>query len=291
MTGVIPKLAERMEGFPQSERKVAQYVSDHLDTMVGLSIKQLSTLSDSSEAAVVRFCKTLGYKGYRDFSIRLAEELAVNQTLADKDAYSDIREGDDAEHIIRNVSYHNIQALEDSSLLIDAELVVRAAEILFQARRIDFYGLGASNFVAQDAQYKFMRISKPSTAYADPHMQLISAENLTENDAAVAISWSGETKEVLDAVKHAKKNGAPIIAITRCTKTSLAELADICFGLSAPEVIVRCGAMSSRIAQLTMVDILFSCIFSRHYQEVRYHLDRTKRETRKSRGGDKTKNT
>lgn len=286
MTGVIVKMVEMMDDFPVSERKVAQYISEHLDGMVGLSIKELSALSGSSEAAIVRFCKTLGCKGYRDFSIQLATALAVSQGTPDKDAYGDIHEGDDTESIVRSVSFHNIQALEDTYSLIDPKQVSKAAEALFGANRIDFYGIGASNFVAQDAQYKFMRINKPATAYSDPHMQLISASNLTDSDAAVAISWSGETKEVLDAAKRAKENGAFLIAITRCGKTTLGECADVSFELSAPEVIIRCGAMSSRIAQLTMIDILFSCIFSRHYHEVRYYLDRTRRRSGKKGNAD-----
>lgn len=285
MAGIILKLTEMMNDLPVSERKAAQYISENLDSMVGLSIKELSVLSGSSEAAIVRFCKSLGCKGYRDFSIQLATALAVNQSTADKDAYSDIREGDDVESTVRNVFYHNIQALEDTFSLIDPKLVAQVAEALFEAKRIDFYGIGASNFVAQDAQYKFMRINKPATAYSDPHMQLASAANLTSEDAVVAISWSGETREVLDAARLAKKNGALVVAITHCGRTTLGECADVNFGLSAPEVFIRCGAMSSRVAQLTVIDALFSYIFSQHYHEVRVCLDRTRRGSDQDKDG------
>lgn len=134
--------------------------------------------------------------------------------------------------------------------------------------------------VAQDAQQKFMRINKRATAYSDPHLQLSSAASLTPADVAIALSWSGETQEVLKAAKLAKQNGAFVVAITRYGRVSLAEIADVHFGLSAPEMAIRSGAMSSRIAQMTMIDILFSCVVSRHYQETMPHLERTRQVVR-----------
>ena len=113
--------------------------------------------------------------------------------------------------------------------------------------------------------YKFMRINKYTTAYGDPHLQLTSAANLGKNDVAVAISWSGETKDTLMAARLAKESGAAVISITRYGNTSLESFSDIHFGLSAPEATIRCGATSSRMAQLNMVDMLFYCIVNQHY--------------------------
>lgn len=284
MAGVILKLNQMINDFPPSERKAADYISKHLDDAVGLSVEELACRSGSSKAAVIRFCKSLGCKGYRDLAIQLAAELAVNQNNADADEYIDINVGDDVETIIRNVSYHNMKAVEDTLSLVDAGLVREAAEKLFQAERIDFYGIGASGIVAQDAQYKFMRINKFATAYTDSHLQLTAAANLGGTGVAVAISWSGETRDVVEAARLAKKSGALVIAVTRYGQTTLGECADIHFRLSAPEATIRCGAMSSRIAQLSMIDMLYSCIVSQNYHAVKKYLESTRTEVKKKRG-------
>ena len=249
--------------------------------MVGISVEELAGRSGSSQAAVVRFCKKLGCKGYRDFSIQLVTELAIAQNAnVEKSRYTDIREGDRAENVIKKVCHHNIQAIEETLSLMEPDLVEMTADKLFHAQRVDLYAIAASNLVAQDAQQKFMRINKRVTAYSDPHLQLSSAASLTPADVAVALSWSGETREVLQAAQLAKRNGAFLIAITRYGRVSLAEYADVHFGLSAPEMAIRSGAMSSRIAQMTMIDILFSCVVSRHYQETIPYLERTRRVVR-----------
>lgn len=284
MAGVVLKINQIAEDLPFSERKVARYVSENLSCMVGLSVEELARRSGSSQAAVVRFCKKLGCKGYRDFSIQLVTELAVAQnTGADKAVYSDIQEGDRVENVIRNVCRHNMQAIEDTLSLMEPEVVEATADKLFHAQRLDLYAIAASNLVAQDAQQKFMRINKRVTAYSDPHLQLSSAASLTPADVAIALSWSGETREVLEAANLAKRNGAFLVAITRYGRVSLAEIADVHFGLSAPEMAIRSGAMSSRIAQMTMIDILFSCVVSRHYQETMPHLERTRQVVRAAR--------
>ncbi len=275
------KMNQVLEDLPVSERKVAKYVLENLDSMVGISVEELAGRSGSSQAAVVRFCKKLGCKGYRDFSIQLVTELAIAQNAnVEKSRYTDIREGDRAENVIKKVCHHNIQAIEETLSLMEPDLVEMTADKLFHAQRVDLYAIAASNLVAQDAQQKFMRINKRVTAYSDPHLQLSSAASLTPADVAVALSWSGETREVLQAAQLAKRNGAFLIAITRYGRVSLAEYADVHFGLSAPEMAIRSGAMSSRIAQMTMIDILFSCVVSRHYQETIPYLERTRRVVR-----------
>lgn len=277
MAGLVLKLNQILNDLPASEQKVATHVAGNLDNVIGLSVEELALRSGSSQAAVVRFCKKLGCKGYRDFSIQLVSELASSQrTDEPKGEYSDIRAGDKARSVIHTVCRHNMQAIEDSLSLIEPELVELAAERLFSARRIDLYAMAASNLAAQDAQQKLMRINKHVSAFSDPHLQLSSAATLTPADTVLAMSWSGETQEVLRAVQLAKKNGAFIITVSRLGRVSLSAYADVHFGLSAPEMSIRSGAMSSRIAQMTMIDILFSCVVSRHYNETAPYLERTR---------------
>lgn len=281
MAEILVKLNEMMDGFAPSEKKVAKYIAENLDNVLGLSVEELSNRSGASKAAVIRFCKTIGFKGYRDLSIQLAAELALYQNDGSNEEYTDINVGDDVETILRNVSHHNVKAIEDTLLLTDVSQVQQAVELLRNAERIDFYGVGASAIVAQDAQNKFMRINKYATAYRESHLQLASAVNLGTSGVAVAISWSGETKDVVEAAKLAKESGAAVIAITQYGTTTLAKYADIHFGLSAPEATIRCGATSSRIAQLTMIDMLYYCLVSQNYSKYKVYLERSRTEVKK----------
>lgn len=281
MAEILVKLNELMDSFAPSEQKVAKYIAENLDNVLGLSVEELSNRSGASKAAVIRFCKTIGFKGYRDLSIQLAAELALYQNDGSNEEYTDINVGDDVETILRNVSYHNVKAIEDTLLLTDVSQVQKAVDLLKKAERIDFYGVGASAIVAQDAQNKFMRINKYATAYRESHLQLASAVNLGKSGVAVAISWSGETKDVVEAARLAKESGAVVIAITQYGNTTLAKYADIHFGLSAPEATIRCGATSSRIAQLTMIDMLYYCLVSQNYSKYKVYLERSRTEVKK----------
>ncbi len=275
MSGVLLRVQELLDYLNPSERRVAEYILENSGSIVGQPVAELAEKSGTNKAAIIRFCKSIGCSGYRDFTFQLAAELAVSRSETDEE-YTDINIGDSVDTILKNVCFNNVKAIEDSYTLVKAADVSRAAELLIRASRIDFYGLGASWIVAQDAQYKFMRINKNCTAYADPHVQLTSAANLSPDDVAVAISWSGETRDIIEAARRAKECGAAVIAVTRCGKSHLVEYADVVFSLTSPETTIRCGAMSSRTAQMTMIDILFSCVVSRDYKNVRRYLERTR---------------
>lgn len=282
MAEILVKLNEMMASFAPSEQKVARYISENLQNVLGLSVEELANRSGASKAAVIRFCKTIGDKGYRDLSIQLAAELALYQNDGSNEEYSDINVGDDVETILRSVSRHNVKAIEDTLLLcMDVDKIQRAVDLLEKAQRIDFYGVGASAIVALDAQNKFMRINKYATAYRESHLQLTSAVNLGETGVAVAISWSGETKDVVEAAKLAKESGASVIALAQYGTTTLSKYADIHFGLSAPEAAICCGATSSRIAQLTMIDMLYYCLVTQNYSKYKVYLERSRTEVKK----------
>lgn len=269
------RVRELREYLNPTGQKIAEYILQNSKDIVGQPVSVLAQNSGTSKSAVVRFCKSIGCSGYRDFVFQLAAELAVTKSRKDSE-YTDVNIGDNVGSILKNICLNNVKAIEDSCRLLNVDDVTRAVGLLIQTKRIDFYGSGASWIVAQDAVLKFARINKFCTAYADPHMQATSAANLSPGSIAIAISWSGETKDVIEATRNAKKSGAKIMTITHCGKNHLIPYADIAFTLSSPETSIRCGAMSSRVAQMTMIDILYSCVVSRDYQNVCKYLERTK---------------
>ena len=133
----------------------------------------------------------------------------------------------------------------------------------------------ASAIVAQDAMHKFMRINQHCTAYLDTHMQLASAANLTKEDVAIGISYSGQTMDIVDALKLAKTTGATTICITRFGRSTITEFSDIKLFVASNEALFRSGAMASRIAQLNVIDILFSAVACKKYQDVVRYLENT----------------
>lgn len=259
------------------ERNIADYVRSNLKDIPYLSIKELSSLCGASEASVLRFCKTIGFKGYRDFTISLSSVLGSSlKEKNDASMYTDIQMGDSIGTIIRNVTYNNVKSLEDSLSVTDEKQIRKAVDVLCSTNNVCWFGFEASGIVCEDAVQKFSRINKPFRSYRDTHSIKAAASILNKDDAAVFISNSGETPEILDALDLVKDTGATIIAITRYSNSSLALGADICLRISTPEVTFRSAAMGSRIAMLNMVDILFSAVASETYSSIKNYLDKTR---------------
>lgn len=271
---ILIKIRDMKDSLTPVERTVAEYVLNNLEEIPHLSIKSLAQLTKTSDASVLRFCKTMGYTGYRSFIVSISASLGSMED-EQKDQYTDIQPGDDLNTIISNISRNNSKSIEDTLCVIDRKEVERAVKVLRESRRIVFFGIGASGLVGIDAEQKFSRINKICHAYTDGHSQLTAATLLEKNDVAIFISNSGNTADILDALDIAQKNGACIIAITKYTKSPLAENAHIVLSISTPEITIRSGAMGSRIAMLTVIDILFAGVASAEYKHVKKYLTKT----------------
>ncbi|MFC4601785.1 MurR/RpiR family transcriptional regulator [Cohnella hongkongensis] len=272
MNGGLVRLREIMDQITPSERKVAEFILKDPQNMVGLSISQLAEQSGGSQAAVTRLCRSLDLKGYRELVLKVAGDLQEGGGQG----YFDIRPQDSVADIVRHVSNNNIQSIRDTLKLLDVAMVNKAVEALASAEHIYFYGVGASNLVAQDAQHKFVRINKACFAFTDAHLQLATAVMLTERDVAVGISYSGQTANVVACLKAAKEAGATIVSMTKYGSTPVSELADIPLFTSSTESEVRIGAMSSRIAQLNLLDMLYSGVASMDFDNSIKYLQKSR---------------
>lgn len=271
---ILIRIREMKDSLTPVERLVAEYILANLEEIPHLSIKSLAQLSKTSDASVLRFCKTLGYNGYRSFIVSISASLG-SMDEEQKDQYTDIQPGDDLSIIIDNISLNNCKSIEDTLSIINRNEIERAVKVLRACSRIVFFGIGASSLVCMDAEQKFSRINKLCHTYTDGHSQLTAATLLGKDDVAFFVSNSGNTIEILDALDIAKKNGAITIALTKYNKSELADKASILLSISTPEVTIRSGAMGSRIAMLTIVDILFAGVASAEYQSVKKYLTKT----------------
>lgn len=281
MAESLARIKEIMTEMSPSERKVADYIFNNPKKISDLSIKELSEYSGASQSAVVRLCKRLHYKGYKDFRIMIAKD-AVN-IQDEEDMYTDIEPGDDISKIIKNISYNNKKSIDNTLQFLSEESVQRAVEAIVKAKKIDFYGVGASYIISLDAFQKFTRINKNVRTAPDSHMQAQFAANLSKRDVAVAISYSGETKDTYESIKIAKEAGAITISITKFGHNSIGDLCDIKLFVSSPEINFRSGAMSSRIAQLNVIDILYTATASCMFEDIKKYLQSTRMSILKKR--------
>ena len=158
-------------------------------------------------------------------------------------------------------------SLEHTKNLIDIKTIEACIDQLVRSDTIRIFGIGSSMIVAKDAQQKFMRINKKCLVFEDWHLQYLDAKNMTKDDVGIIISYSGETEEMIRCAKEMKSNGATIISLTRYVESSISRIADLNLYVAADESTFRSGAMSSRISQLNIIDILYTGCANSNYEE------------------------
>lgn len=267
------KIKAIFNDFTPVEQKVAEFILYNPSKVPAMSIKELAVASKSSDASVMRFCKALGFSGYRSFIVGLTLAIADNEE--DTGLYTDIRPGDSVKSVIRNIFRNERQALTDTENILKTTEVEKAVTILGSSEAVHFFGIGASGLVCLDAVQKFRRIGISSYAHTDFHDQLTSAALLGSKDACVLFTYSGKTKEIQLILKLLKAQNCKIIAVTKLRKTNLLKGADVYLNVLTREVTMRSGATGSRIAMLSLVDILLSCVLSTDYDKYEKKLLKT----------------
>ncbi|MDR1398997.1 MAG: MurR/RpiR family transcriptional regulator [Treponema sp.] len=276
MTGLVTRIREQLGNFKKAERRIADYLISNPDAVLKLSIVQIAEQTNSSSAGIVHFCQKIGFDGFKSVKSALTYELLrTSQTSLDDGSYSDINPSDSTQELIDKVLGNHICAIEETGKLLDIAAFEAAVELLDRAHRIDLFGFGASGLVAQDMQQKLVSIGKYSLAYTDIHLQFTAASSLSADDVAVFISYSGKTRGIISCMRFLKERGIKTIAITKSGPSRVVSLADIVLAVCSPEAAVRSGAMSSRIIQLAVVDMLFMAIMGRHYEQVKESLHRS----------------
>lgn len=259
LQGGLLLLQEVLNDLPASERKVAQFILTNPKHFVGLSITELAEESGTSAAGVVRLCKRLRMSGFRELKLRITMDVSQS---AESQKSIQIRPGASLEEIARSLVHNNEVILHDLLKTLDLSSARTAVDVIAAARKIDIYASDSSAVIAHDLNLKLLKLGLSSSYYPDGHYQMASACGLTEQDVAIAISYAGETKGVIAAVREARKTGARTVSLTRFSQNSLAGLADINLFAPSTEPLMKEGAIVSRIALMLIVDILFAGIAS-----------------------------
>ena len=268
----VIKIRGAYSTFQKAERRIANVISKNPEEIISLSITELAEKSETSESSVVRFCKSIGYKGYYELKIALARELVVSP----QQIYEEIGQKDDMATVKHKVFQSTILALQETIKILNDRELEKAVEAICKAGLLAFYGMAASAAVALDSCHKFLRINIRSVSYSDSHMQAISASLLREGDVAFGISHSGSSKDVVDALRIARQSGATTICLTHHTKSPITKVADVKLFTAARETALRSDAMTSRIAELSILDVLYVGVALRRYEVSLKSIERTK---------------
>lgn len=266
MVSALLRLRELRNSMSGAERMIADYLLEHPEEAMELSIHKLAEKTFSSPSTIVRMCTRIGFSGYREFRRSVTYEIALRNRVREEE-YKDVTNLDSVEDIIEKITYKNIMTLEDSKNLLDADVLRQCVDLLCKCRMVLLFGMGASLLVAQDAYLKFLRVNKLCVISSDWHAQLLAARNATAEDCAIVISYSGETVEVVECMKALRENNTPIISITRCSPSTVVSLSDYTLYTAANETIFRSGAMASRISQLNTIDILYTAFANVDYDK------------------------
>ncbi len=251
MNRILLQIQVLYEKMGRAEKKIADWVLKNPGGLIPLSICELADACDCSEATVVRFARRLGFDGYQALKISLAR-LEGNVNIS-----STIKKSDTCMEMFEKVSNDIYYSLEKTKQALSEEPLLRAAKAIAAASTVVTYGLGNSAAVAMDAQHKFMRAGCRATAYCDNHMQAINASHLTEGDVAIGISHSGSSKDIVEALKIARENGATTICITNKGKSPILKQSDIVLYTASNETQYSILGLNSRIAQLAIINTLY----------------------------------
>jgi len=262
MTGTALRISNLAGQLSESDKRIAGYLLANPAEIVKLSITELAERCQVSEATVFRFSKKLSFDGYQDLKITLAQEnveglKAIRESLSPED---------DCQAIVAKVFSEIYNTLEHTRSVISYDRLEQAAGLILGARKVLVFGLGNSAAIALDAQHKFLREGIDCAAFSDNHMQALVASHMTERDVALGISHSGSSRDIVEALQIAREQGARTICITNHGKSPILKVSDVALFTASEETSTSILALSSRIAQLAIIDSLYVTIAMRRSQ-------------------------
>lgn len=260
---VISKMKEMQSELTAKEKKISKYILQHLDKIVYMNTYQIADKCKVSQASVVRFAKKLGYSGFPEFKISFGRDMGRRDVEEKINfIYEDIQETDELDDLIKKIAYANSNIIQDTYSILDTNTIREAVDVIKNARKVFILGAGYSGIVAKDFHYKLGELGMNSICESDYHIQLASISTLNENDVVFVISQGGKTIDIYNLVKEAKKRKVKIISVTQMSSNPIRDLADIKISTIMEKNNFRSTALSSRIAQLTIIDIIYVALIT-----------------------------
>lgn len=277
MGNLILKRIEKLnDSFTPSEKKVADFIMENYERVPNMTIKQLAEEANTSNAAVIRFLKTADIPSFGTLKMHLFHDnnLAKNNS---EDLLKRIEEADSSKEIFKKIANLSKKSIDDTLAFLNFSDFDKALDIISSSRKILICGVGASGAVGSDLHLKFLKINLPVVFSFDVHVQMTTAINMNEDDCIIVISTSGRSREMIEIINIANDNKTPIISITQFGKSPVANKSTVNLSIASNETSMRIGTMGARIAELTVIDTMFTCLCHR---DVNNYMDYVKKTSR-----------
>lgn len=240
----------------KSDKILIEYIKNNLLDVAYKSISQIAKENNIGEAKITRFARKIGFHSLQDFKVTLAKEVSSN---SNRNIINNSIENDEpAIETAKKLLNSNINILTKTVDLINSEDIHKCANLIIKAKRIYFIGIGYSGIIAQDSNYKFMRIGLNCVYFDSSHTMIMMSSIMEKGDLVIAISHSGETEEIIKTVELAKENGVSIISITENKESELKEVSDINLSYISGETVLETGSISSKLAQIFLIDTVYT---------------------------------
>ncbi|MDB0439586.1 MurR/RpiR family transcriptional regulator [Clostridioides difficile] len=240
----------------KSDKLLIAYIKENIDDVFYKPISQIAKESNIGEATITRFVKKMKFNGLQDFKVTLAQEISSSnkKNIINKNIQNDEPALDTAKKLLNS----NITTLENTVEIINSVDVHDCARLIINAKKVYFIGIGYSGIIAQDSNYKFMRIGLNCVSFDSSHTMIMMSSIMEEGDLIVAISHSGETEEIIKTVKLARANNAKIISITENKNSELKDISDVHLSYVSGETVLETGSISSKLAQFFIIDLVYT---------------------------------
>ena len=255
--GIIDELKTPSFKVTKSDKILMKYIKENIEYVSYMPISQIAKESNIGEATITRFSKKMGFSSLQDFKVTLAQEISINnksKTIINSNIENDEPAIDTAKKLLSS----NITTLEKTVDLINNQDIHNCANMIINARRIYFVGIGYSGIIAQDSNYKFMRIGLNCMSFDSSHTMIMMASIMEAEDLLIAISHTGETDAIIKTVELAKQNNVNIISITQNQESKLKDRSDINLAYVSEETILETGSISAKLAQIFLLDLIYT---------------------------------
>jgi DNA-binding MurR/RpiR family transcriptional regulator len=260
---ILKILGAKIESMTQADRQIARFILDHPEQMLTMSSAALAEATGRSQSSVVKFSQKLGYEGYQQLKLDVNKAKAQEFHAPAGVIHGTIDASDSYMTILQKLIGSKLLSMRETSAVNTEATIDSALDALMSARRIQLAGVGASSLVARDFSYKLLKLGRTVLVDSDSHIQISNASALNDQDLIIALSHSGRSMETLRIAELAKKRGATLLSVTGLQPNPLLEIADISLFSVADEERVRSSAITSRDAQLMLMDMLFILLLRR----------------------------
>lgn len=257
---ILDTIGSLQNSLTKTEKRIAQAILSQPDLLSQCSLSEVANQLDVGEATFIRFCRTLGFKGYTDFKLDLAIELATQEKEGSVLLDTDVAETDTPQEIAVKLQSTLNKVIAETVNLLNYDVLEKVVDEIRQANRIFLFGVGSSGLTAEDAKHKFMRIGLQTDAVTNNHFMYMQASLLKKGDVVIGISHSGYSEETTKALRIAQENEAVTVAITHNLRSPVTEVANYVLINGNRQGQMQGGSIGTKTTQLFVLDLIYTLL-------------------------------